>query len=164
MRMEAGLCLYGSDIDESTKPVESGLAWLVGTYRCFLFVSLKLSQTESTFPFSAKRRRAEANFPGAADVLDQLKNGSKQRRVGIKMANGPPARHGAEIFKDGKRIGTVTSGCPSPSIGGNIAMGFVLDEFKGVGQQVELNIRNKMYSAEIAKMPFIKTNYYSDKK
>ncbi|KAG4071687.1 hypothetical protein HA402_011841 [Bradysia odoriphaga] len=141
LRMEAGLCLYGSDIDESTKPVESGLAWLV-----------------------AKRRRAEANFPGAAAVLDQLKNGSKQRRIGIKMANGPPARHGAEIFKDGKRIGTVTSGCPSPSIGGNIAMGFVLDAYKGVGQQVELSIRNKMYSAEIAKMPFIKTNYYSDKK
>lgn len=80
------------------------------------------------------------------------------------MASGPPARHGAEIFKDGKRIGTVTSGCPSPSIFGNIAMGYVLDEHKKVGEKLELNIRNKMYSAEVAKMPFIKTNYFSDKK
>lgn len=80
------------------------------------------------------------------------------------MTSGPPARHGTEIFKDGKRIGTVTSGCPSPSIGLNIAMGYVLDEYKTVGQNVELNIRNKLYSAEVAKMPFIKTNYYSDKK
>lgn len=80
------------------------------------------------------------------------------------MLNGPPARHGSEIFKDGKRIGTVTSGCPSPSIGANIAMGYVLDEHKSVGQKVELNVRNKMYSGEIAKMPFIKTNYFSDKK
>ncbi|KAJ6642152.1 Aminomethyltransferase, mitochondrial [Pseudolycoriella hygida] len=141
LRLEAGLCLYGSDIGETTKPVESGLAWLV-----------------------AKRRREEGNFPGATAVLDQLKNGCKQRRVGIKMANGPPARHGAEIFKDGKVIGTVTSGCPSPSIGGNVAMGYVLDEFKGVGQKVDVNIRNKMYGAEIAKMPFIKTNYFTDKK
>lgn len=80
------------------------------------------------------------------------------------MASGPPARHGTEIFKDGKRIGTVTSGCPSPSIGGNIAMGYVLDEHKVVGQKVDLNIRNKIYSAEVVKMPFIKTNYFSEKK
>lgn len=112
----------------------------------------------------AKRRRTEANFPGAKAVLDQLKNGCKQRRIGIKMTSGPPARHGTEIFKDGNRIGTVTSGCPSPSIGGNVAMGYVLDEHKTVGQNVELNIRNKMHSAEIVKMPFIKTNYFSAKK
>lgn len=155
------MCLYGSDIDENTKPVESGLAWLVGTYVHFFNIFHLLTSTHLPL---AKRRRTEANFPGAAAVLDQLKNGCKQRRIGIKMASGPPARHGAEIFKDDKRIGIVTSGCPSPSVGGNVAMGYVLDEYKSVGQKVELNIRNKMYSAEIAKMPFLKANYYSDKK
>lgn len=85
LRLEAGLCLYGSDIDETTTPVEAGLAWLI-----------------------AKRRREEKNFPGAETILTQLKNGCTKRRVGIKMSSGPPARHGVEIISGGSKIGEVT--------------------------------------------------------
>lgn len=141
LRLEAGMCLYGSDIDETTSPIEAGLAWLV-----------------------AKRRRTEANFPGAATILNQLKNGCTKRRVGVTMSSGPPARHGIEIFANGQQIGEITSGCPSPSLGTNIAMGYVKEEFKKPGTKVDLKIRDKSYSAEISKMPFVPSNYYQKPK
>lgn len=141
LRLEAGLCLYGSDIDETTSPIEAGLAWLV-----------------------AKRRRAEADFPGAQTILNQLKNGCSRRRVGVTMTAGPPARHGIEIFSNDQKIGEVTSGCPSPSLGVNIAMGYVKEEFKKPGTKVDLKIRDKSYSAEISKMPFVPSNYYQKPK
>lgn len=141
LRLEAGLCLYGSDIDETTTPIEAGLAWLV-----------------------AKRRRAERDFRGAEIILEQLKTGCTRRRVGVKMSSGPPARHGVEIFANGNKIGEVTSGCPSPTLGVNIAMGYVKDEFKKPGSKVNLKIREKLYSAEISKMPFVPSNYYQKPK
>ena len=141
LRLEAGLCLYGSDIDDKTSPIEAGLAWLV-----------------------AKRRRAEKDFPGAEIVLEQLKNGCSRRRVGFKMNSGPPARHGVEVYVDGNSIGEVTSGCPSPTLGVNIAMGYVKEEFKKPGTKVDLKIRDKFYSAEISKMPFVPSNYYQKPK
>lgn len=141
LRLEAGLCLYGSDIDETTSPIEAGLAWLV-----------------------AKRRRAEANFPGAQTILNQLKNGVERRRVGIKLNSGPPARHGVEVYVEGNKIGEVTSGCPSPSLGINVAMGYVKEDFKKPGTKVELKIRDKFYNAEISKMPFVPSNYYQKPK
>lgn len=141
LRLEAGLCLYGSDIDETTTPIEAGLAWLV-----------------------AKRRRTEANFPGAETILNQLKSGVTQRRVGIKMNSGPPARHGVEVFADGSKIGEVTSGCPSPTLGVNVAMGYVNESFKKPGTKVDLKIRDKLYSAEISKMPFVPSNYFQKPK
>lgn len=114
------------------------------------------------FTFLAKRRRTEANFPGAEAILQQLKTGQcSRRRVGIRMSKGPPARHGIEIFSNEKSIGNVTSGCPSPSLDGNVGMGYVLDEYKMVGNKIELKIRDKFYPAEIVKMPFIVTKYYS---
>lgn len=141
LRLEAGLCLYGSDIDGTTSPIEAGLAWLV-----------------------AKRRRTEANFPGANIILNQLKSGCTRRRVGLKMTSGPPARHGVDVVANGIKIGEVTSGCPSPSLGVNIAMGYVNEEFKKPGTKVELEIREKLYSAEISKMPFVPSNYYQKPK
>lgn len=106
----------------------------------------------------------EANFPGAQLILDQLKTGAcPRRRIGIRMEKGPPARHGVEIFSNGTSIGQITSGCPSPSIGENIGMGYVLNECKKIGTKVELKIRDKFYPGEIVKMPFIKTNYFSVK-
>lgn len=140
LRLEAGLCLYGSDIDDTTSPIEAGLAWLV-----------------------AKRRRAEANFPGAKIILDQLKNGCTRRRVGMKLTR-PPARHGVEVIADGSKIGEITSGCPSPTLGVNVAMGYVKDEFKKPGTKVDLKIRDKLYGAEITKMPFVPSNYYQKPK
>lgn len=78
------------------------------------------------------------------------------------MENGPPARYGVEIFSmnDSKKIGRVTSGCPSPSLNGNVAMGYVQDAYKKPGTPVQLKIRNQMFSANIAKMPFTSSNYY----
>lgn len=137
LRLEAGLCLYGSDIDTATSPVEAALAWLV-----------------------AKRRRAERNFPGAEVIIKHLESGVTRRRVGIRMEKGPPARHGVKIFSDGSEIGEITSGSPSPSLGGNVGMGYVKEEFKKAGTKVELKIRDKFYEAVVGKMPFTKPGYY----
>lgn len=141
LRLEAGLCLYGSDIDETTSPVEAGLAWLV-----------------------AKRRRTERNFPGAEIIMDQLKNGCTRRRVGFKMTSGPPARHGVDVIANVNKVGEITSGVPSPTLGYNVAMGYVKEEFKKPGTKVDLRIRDKMFSAEITKMPFVPSNYYQKPK
>jgi aminomethyltransferase len=138
LRLEAGLCLYGSDIDT---PIEASLAWLV-----------------------AKRRRMARDFPGSEVILEQLEKGVLKRRVGIRMISGPPARHGVAIYAQGMQIGEVTSGCPSPSIGGNVAMGYVQEEFKKIGTAIDLKIRDKFFKAEIAKMPFVKCNYYQKPK
>lgn len=141
LRLEAGLCLYGNDIDQQTTPIEAGLAWLV-----------------------AKRRRAEANFPGASTILNQLKNGCDRRRVGIRLEKGPAARHGVQIFSGDKPIGVVTSGCPSPSLGGNVAMGYVANDYKAIGTTVDLKIRDKIFKAVISKMPFTPAHYYQKPK
>ncbi|XP_016964610.1 aminomethyltransferase, mitochondrial [Drosophila biarmipes] len=143
LRLEAGLCLYGSDIDSKTTPVEAALAWLV-----------------------SKRRRTTRDFPGAEVILGQLKDGVSRRRVGLQMlgAKPPPARSGVAIFSQGQQVGQVTSGCPSPSAGRNIAMGYVPENLKAPGTKVELKVRDKFYEAEVAKMPFVKANYYNKPK
>ncbi|XP_058797254.1 aminomethyltransferase, mitochondrial [Phymastichus coffea] len=141
LRLEAGLCLYGHDINEETTPVEATLLWLV-----------------------AKRRRAEANFPGAEVILNQIKNGVKRKRVGLTLGQGPPARENAAILTaEGERVGKVTSGAPSPSLGKPIAMGYVPTELAKTGTNVLVEIRNKTYKAVVTKMPFIKSNYYTVK-
>ncbi|OAD54280.1 Aminomethyltransferase, mitochondrial [Eufriesea mexicana] len=141
LRLEAGLCLYGQDIDENVTPVEAGLTWLV-----------------------AKRRRAEANFPGAQRILSQIKSGAKKKRVGLTVVHGPPAREGACILTpEGERVGKITSGGPSPTLGRSIAMGYVPQDLAQYGGGVLVEVRGKTYKATITKMPFIKTNYYTAK-
>lgn len=77
------------------------------------------------------------------------------------VGGGPPARHDVKVFDAvGEEIGHITSGCPSPSLGGNVAMGYVREAFKKPGTQVQLSIRNKLYPAVITKMPFVPSNYY----
>lgn len=142
LRLEAGLCLYGSDIDSSTSPVEAGLAWLV-----------------------AKRRREAADFPGAAVVLKQLKEGPLRRRVGlVPVERGPPARGHTAIYAKGQEnedaIGEVTSGCPSPSLGHSIAIGYVQTPYSKVGTEVQLLVRSKYLRARVTKMPFVQAHYY----
>ncbi|XP_017059347.1 aminomethyltransferase, mitochondrial [Drosophila ficusphila] len=143
LRLEAGLCLYGSDIDSKTTPVEAALSWLV-----------------------SKRRRTTKDFPGAEVILRQLKEGVSRRRVGFQMVGTkpPPARSGVAIFSQGQQVGQVTSGCPSPSTGRNIAMGYVSESLKSPGTKVEFKVRDKLYEAEVSKMPFVKANYYSQPK
>lgn len=114
----------------------------------------------------AKRRRELADFPGANIILGQIKNGAPRKRVGFVALSGPPARHGAHIY-DGKgqqHLGEVTSGCPSPTLGKNIAMGYVPADFSKVDTKLTLKIRDKFYEAIVAKMPFVKANYYNKPK
>ncbi|XP_065350734.1 aminomethyltransferase, mitochondrial [Cloeon dipterum] len=142
LRIEAGLCLYGAELSEEISPIEAGLTWLV-----------------------AKRRREAADFPGASSILQQIRQGPARRRVGLR-SQGAPARAGAHIVDlKGVPLGHVTSGCPSPSLGGNVAMGFVQAQAAKAGTRLHLMVRNKPVDAEVAKMPFVTTNYYTpDKK
>lgn len=142
LRLEAGLCLYGNDIDERVTPAEASLTWLV-----------------------AKRRRAEANFPGADIILRQIKEGVARRRVGIRIEEGAPARKDAllKTVNSCEVVGTVTSGCPSPSLGGNVAMGYVTDSLKKTGTKLLVNIRGKDIPCVVSKMPFVPSKYYIKK-
>jgi aminomethyltransferase len=141
LRLEAGLCLYGNDIDEQTTPIEADLAWTIG-----------------------KRRRQLGDFPGAKIILEQLKTGPPRKRVGIKSSGSCP-RSGAEI-RNGRGehdriIGKVTSGCPSPSLKLlNIGMAYVETPYAKIGNKVVVNIRNRTIEAEVIKMPFVPANYY----
>ncbi|XP_062441422.1 aminomethyltransferase, mitochondrial isoform X2 [Rhea pennata] len=137
LRLEAGLCLYGNDIDETTTPVEASLVWTLG-----------------------KRRRTAMDFPGAAVIMSQIKEKPKRKRVGLTSV-GPPIRpHMAILGPEGKLIGTVTSGCPSPSLRKNIAMGYVEAAYSRAGTVLTVEVRKKHHSALVAKMPFVPTHYY----
>lgn len=116
-----------------------------------------------TYFFIAKPRRTASDFPGAQAILSQLKSGCQRRRIGIRLEKGPPARHDVKIYANNEEIGHVTSGCPSPSLGGNVAMGYVRNEFKAVGTKIDLKIREKFYSGVVAKMPFIPARYHIKK-
>lgn len=114
--------------------------------------------------FPAKRRRAEANFPGAQRILDQIKDGVTKKRVGLTLGQGPPARENAPILTAaGNQVGKVTSGGPSPTLGKPIAMGYVPLELAKAGTNVLVEIRGKTYKAVVTKMPFVKSNYYTGK-
>jgi len=141
LRLEAGLCLYGNDIDETTSPVEAGLTWTIG-----------------------KRRRQSGfdNFPGAVEILRQIREKPSRKRVGLICHQGPPARDHTKILDASteEEIGEVTSGCPSPSLGINVAMGYVPASKSKNGTKVSLKVRNRTVEAIVTKMPFVPSNYY----
>lgn len=138
LRLEAGLCLYGHDIDETTTPVEASLTWSIG-----------------------KRRRAEGGFPGDAVVRRQLSDGTARRRVGIRPDGRAPAREGTDLTDlDGNSIGTITSGGFGPTAGGPVAMGYVRTEHADTGTKINAIVRGKPLSAQVADMPFVTQNYY----
>jgi len=137
LRLEAGLCLYGHDIDETTSPVEAGLSWSIG-----------------------KRRRSEGGFFGAERVLRELKDGPSRKRVGIRPEGRAPAREGAIIqSSDGDRIGIVTSGGFGPTVNGPIAMGYVAARYAAPGTPLSLIVRDKPLPASVAPMPFVPHTY-----
>ncbi|KAF9563893.1 hypothetical protein EC968_004662 [Mortierella alpina] len=136
LRLEAGLCLYGHDLDDTITPVEAGLTWTIG-----------------------KRRRVEGGFLGAEKIQDQLKNGVSRRRVGL-IVQGAPAREGAKIYSNGELVGNVTSGCPSPSIKKNVAMGYVKNGLHKSGTELEVEVRGRKQKAVITKMPFVPAGYH----
>ncbi|KAF9907462.1 hypothetical protein EC991_010926 [Linnemannia zychae] len=136
LRLEAGLCLYGNDLDETTTPVEAGLTWTIG-----------------------KRRRAEGGFLGAEKIQEQLKNGVSRRRIGL-VVQGAPAREGAPIYANGELVGKVTSGCPSPSTKKNVAMGYVKNGVHKSGTELEVEVRGRKQKAVVTKMPFVPAGYH----
>ncbi|KAF6313013.1 hypothetical protein mRhiFer1_008552 [Rhinolophus ferrumequinum] len=138
LRLEAGLCLYGNDIDEHTTPVEGSLSWTLG-----------------------KRRRAAMDFPGAAVIIPQLKGKVQRRRVGLMCEGAPMRAHSPILSTEGTVIGTVTSGCPSPCLKKNVAMGYVPSEYSRPGTRLLVEVRRKQQTAVVSKMPFVPTNYYT---
>lgn len=137
LRLEAGLCLYGHDIDLTTTPVEASLSWSIG-----------------------KRRRAEGGFPGADRILDQLRNGTARRRVGLRLEGRTPAREGAEICAaDGAPVGRVTSGGFGPTVGGPVAMGYVATGHAAPGTPLTVTVRGRALPARVACLPFIAPGY-----
>lgn len=137
LRLEAGLCLSGQDITELTSPIEAALAWTVN-----------------------KRRRAEANFPGAQIILQQLAQGVRRKRVGLILEGRVPAREHAKITdRSGVEIGEVTSGSFSPTLGQPIAMGYVDVNHTAPGTDLDIVVRGRAYGARVVTMPFVKHRY-----
>ena len=144
LRLEAGLCLYGNDIDTTTTPVEAALNWAMQ----------KVRRTGGA--------RA-GGFPGADRVLAQL-DGTQplaRKRVGLIALERVPVREHVELqTTDGKKIGEVTSGLLGPTIDQPVAMGYVHAEYAAVGTRVHAIVRGKAVAMEVAAMPFVPTRYY----
>ena len=139
LRLEAGLCLYGHDIDTSVSPIEAGLFWSIQKHR----------------------RSADAGYLGAARVASDLADKSTKRLVGIKPEGRAPAREHTEIQDmDGNTIGEITSGGFGPTASGPVAMGYVARKFTKAGTFVNLIVRGKARPATITKMPFAPHRYY----
>ncbi|MGZ5959642.1 MAG: glycine cleavage system aminomethyltransferase GcvT [Rhizomicrobium sp.] len=137
LRLEAGLCLYGHDIDETVNPVEANLVWSIG-----------------------KRRKLDKDFPAAEKIMDAVFNGTAKKRVGIRPDGKAPAREGSEIAdKSGRVIGKITSGGFGPSLNAPIAMGYVETALASDGTEVDLIVRGKPLPARIAPMPFVPHRY-----
>jgi aminomethyltransferase len=142
LRLEAGLCLYGTDLDEDTTPVEAGLVWAL-----------------------SKARRADGarpgGYPGDEVILGQLADGAARRRVGLKPEGRAPVRGGAELVDDtGRPVGSVTSGGFGPTVGGPVAMGYVETAFAKEGTALNALVRGKAQAMQVTRLPFVKPNYY----
>ena len=137
LRLEAGLCLYGHDIDETTSPIAAGLSWVIG-----------------------KRRKLARDFPAAERLMNELLEGTKRKRVGLRLADKAPAREGTEIV-DAKDmiVGRVTSGGYGPSVAAPIAMGYVDNEFAPDGTELGLMVRGVKRAASVAPLPFVPHRY-----
>ena len=137
LRLEAGLCLYGHDIDETTSPIEADLLWSI-----------------------QKRRRTEGGFIGAERVLKEIASGPARKRVGIKPDGRAPAREGTGVTDmNGRPIGTVTSGGFGPTANGPVAMGYVETSFAKPGTAIQLVVRDKPMPAQVITLPFVPHNY-----
>jgi aminomethyltransferase len=137
LRLEAGLPLYGHDLDDYTTPVEAGLAWAIG-----------------------KRRRMAWDFPGAAVIRDQLDNGPPRQRVGLLPEGRAPVRAGVAILDaDGSTVGLVTSGTFSPTRDAPIAMGYVRPPSAADGTPLTLMLRGKPIAARVVPLPFVPHRY-----
>jgi aminomethyltransferase len=138
LRLEAGLPLYGHDIDRETTPVMAGLTFAIN-----------------------KRRRADGGFPGAPRILGELEKGPVQKRVGFEVDGRQPVREGARVLDaEGNEVGRVTSGGFSPSLQRPIAMGYVASHLAEPGTALKLEQRSKLFDARVTPMPFVPHRYY----
>jgi aminomethyltransferase len=129
LRLEKGLMLYGNDIDESTTPLEAGLAWVV-----------KLDKGE---------------FVGREALAREKAKGTSRRLVGLRMNDGPPPRHGYPVWREGRRVGTVTSGAKSPTLGRGIALAMLERASCEPGSRLAVEIRSRQHPAEVVPLPFV---------
>mgnify|MGYP002078996626 CR=1 FL=1 len=140
LRLEAGLCLYGHDLDESISPVEAGLTWAI-----------------------QKSRRAggsrEGGFPGADRILRELAEGPSRLRVGLRPEGRAPMREGTALFRGDAPAGSITSGGFGPSVGAPIAMGYVPAALAATGTALDGDVRGKRLPVTVAEMPFHPTTY-----
>jgi aminomethyltransferase len=137
LRLEAGLPLYGQDLDETTSPVEASLLFAI-----------------------AKSRRETGGFPGAERIMRELQNGPARIRVGLRPEGRAPVREGADVLSEtGEVIGKVTSGGFGPTVGGPVAMGYIDANYPLSGPDVQLSGRRGPEPAQIAKLPFTPHNY-----
>ena len=138
LRMEAGMPLYGHEMDAGYSLVEANLGFAMN-----------------------KSRLARGDIKGAARIAEQLGGKLERVRVALKLLSGPPARDGAPIRDEaGAVVGAVTSGAPSPSLGYSIAMGYVPPSLSAVGQTLAIEVRGKPYPAEVVALPFVKNGYF----
>lgn len=135
LRLEAGLPLYGHDLDLDTTPIEAGLSWSIS-------------------------KNKEQDYNGKYRIIDQLKNGVEKKLIGFSMIDKAIARQGYDIYFNGNKIGEVTSGSVAPSLNKNIGLGYILEENNlQISDKIQILIRNKLYNAEIVKIPFVKKRY-----
>ena len=138
LRLEAGLPLYGHDLDRETTPVMAGLTFAI-----------------------QKRRRAEGGFPGAERILSEIANGPLQKRVGFDVEGRQPVREGALVLdSEGNELGRITSGGFSPSLQRPIAMGYVATAFAEPGTELKVEQRGKLFDARVAPLPFVPHRYH----
>ncbi len=141
LRLEAGLCLYGHDMNSETTPVSAGLEWSI-----------------------SKARRTggarQGGFPGADIILEQMEKGTKQKRAGLKGEGKAPVREGAELVNcEGQPVGSVTSGGFAPSLNGPVAMGYVDSPLAEPGTSLRAMVRGKPLPVTVTPLPFIQTGY-----
>ena len=140
LRLEAGLCLYGSDIDETTTPAQAAIEWAIQKVR-------------------RKGGDRAGGFPGAGPILDELENGASRRRVGLLPEGRAPMRAGTEVFAGDAKVGHVTSGGFGPSLERPISMGYVATEHATTGTALEAEVRGKRLPVIVADLPFRASTY-----
>jgi aminomethyltransferase len=137
LRLEAGLCLYGHDLNEKTNPIEANLKWAI-----------------------AKKRREEGGFNGWGKIKELLANGSDKKRVGILPEGRIIARENTKVFSEqDKEIGLITSGTFGPSVNASVAMGYIDSKFVKIGTKILLEIRGKKHAGKVSELPFFKKSY-----
>ena len=136
LRLEAGLPLYGHDLDETVSPVEADLGFAI-----------------------SRKRRERGDIPGAARIEAEFAGGLSRVRVGLRVLTGAPAREGAEIADDGRVIGRITSGGFGPTLAAPIALGFVPPQYRALGTALQVVVRGRALPAEVVATPFVPHRY-----